>query len=85
MHTRVGPVEFKLLFTSAERLKFKELRATDPVLDDFFEIMEDSRLQHIDLSLRSTQNVVAHSLGLLVTANIIDEANVETSREHPFR
>ncbi|MDN3562119.1 hypothetical protein [Vreelandella neptunia] len=78
---RVGPVEFKLLFTSPERLKLKELRSTDPAINDFFEIIEDPRLQYVDLALASTQQGVEHSLNLLVEAGIVDEGNVATRRE----
>ncbi len=78
---RVGPVEFKLLFTSAERLKLKELRASDPALADFFEIIEDPRLQYIDLSLGSTAAGVDHCLSLLINAEIISESEGATRRE----
>ena len=78
---RVGPVEFKLLFTSPERLKLKELRASDPALADFFEIIEDPRLQYIDLSLGSTAAGVDHCLSLLTNAEIIAESEAATRRE----
>ncbi len=78
---RVGPVEFKLLFTSPERLKLKELRASDPALADFFEIIEDPRLQYVDLSLGSTAAGVDHCLSLLINAEIIAESEADTRRE----
>lgn len=52
---KVSPVEFMLLFTAAERVGIKAARATNPVIDDFLDIIEDPRLQHVDLNLASTQ------------------------------
>lgn len=78
---RVGPVEFKLLFTSPERLKLKELRPNDAVLDDFFEIIEDARLDYVDLSLGSTAAGVDHCLSLLEGAGVIAAEDVATRRE----
>ena len=64
---KVSPVEFKLLFTPAERVAIKLARATDPVIEDFFEIVEDSRLTVVDLGLQSTQESLAYlqSKGLI--------------------
>ena len=78
---RVGPVEFKLLFTSAERLTLKELRNTDAALADFFEIIEDPRLQYVDLSLGSTAAGVDHCISLLINAEIIADSEADTRRE----
>ena len=58
--TKVSPVEFKLLFTSHERVAIKAARTTDPVIDDFFEIVEDTRLTHVNLGLQSTQDALAY-------------------------
>lgn len=53
---RVSPVEFKLLFTSAERIAIKESK--DPVIVDFFEIINDPRLTFINLGLESTKSAL---------------------------
>ena len=65
--TKVSPVEFKLLFTSAERVAIKAARATDQVIDDFYDIVEDPRLTFVDLGLPSTQDALAYMVaqGLL--------------------
>ena len=65
--TKVSPVEFKLLFTSAERVAIKAARATDPVIDDFYDIVEDPRLTFVDLGLQSTQDALSYMVaqGLL--------------------
>lgn len=55
---KVSPIEFKLLFTSGERIAIKS--STDPVVQDFYEITNDPRLTHVDLGLKSTQDAIAH-------------------------
>ena len=67
---KVSPVEFKLLFTPQERVAIKAARASDPVIDDFFSIIEDPRLTHVDLGLQSTQD----ALGYLETKGVITDA-----------
>ena len=67
---KVSPVEFKLLFTAQERVAIKEARAADPVIDDFFEIVEDPRLTHVNLGLQSAQD----ALGYLETKGLITDA-----------
>lgn len=64
---KVSPVEFKLLFSAPERVAIKAARASDPILEDFYEIVEDPRLTHVDLGLASTQAAIGYlqSKGLL--------------------
>jgi hypothetical protein len=57
---RVSPVEFKLLFTVTERLAIKAARENDPVIDDFFSIIDDPRLTHVNLGLQSTQDALLY-------------------------
>lgn len=57
---KVSPVEFKLLFTSPERVAIKAARATDAVIDDFYDIVEDPRLTFVDLGLQSTKDAIAY-------------------------
>ena len=66
---QVSPVQFKLLFTSAERIAIKSERKTDPVIDDFFDIVDDQRLTQVDLGLKSTQDALAY----LVTKQLLKE------------
>lgn len=65
---RVSPVEFKLLFTSQERVAVKTIRTTDPVVDDFYDILEDPRLTIVDLGLESTIQGVTYMFSLLKVA-----------------
>ena len=64
---KVSPVEFKLLFTSAERIAIKAARETDPIVDDFYSIVDDPRLTEVDLSLTSTQSAIEY----LIAQNLI--------------
>ena len=57
---KVSPVEFKLLFHSAERVAIKTARDNDLVIDDFFSIIEDPRLTHVDLGLQSTKDAIGY-------------------------
>ncbi len=67
VYPKVTPVEFKMLFTSAERIAIKEARTTDPVVDDYFDIVEDPRLQVVDLGLHSVQEGIRYlqTIGIL--------------------
>jgi len=57
---KVSPVQFKLLFTGPERIAIKATRATDPLIDDFYDIIEDPRLTEVDLGLQSTQDGIGY-------------------------
>ena len=59
-YAKVSPIEFKLLFTSTERVAIKSARTTDPVIDDFYDIVEDPRLTFVDLGLNSTQQALQY-------------------------
>lgn len=69
---KVSPIEFKLLFTAQERVAIKAARQTDPIIDDFYDIVEDPRLTHVNLSLQSTQDAV----GYLAVQGLIDPERV---------
>jgi len=58
----VDPITFKLLFTSAERVAAKGLRATDPVIDDFWSILDDPRTRSVDMRIPSIQAAIDHTL-----------------------
>lgn len=77
----VSPVEFKLLWTSQERAAIKTLKDTDPIVDDFYEIIDDPRLTLVNLSLTSTQQAVDYLLAKLVAADVLTEEQVADRRE----
>lgn len=63
---KVSPVEFKLLFTAQERVAIKA--STDAIVQDFFSIVEDPRLTHVDLALKSTQDALSYLEALSLIA-----------------
>lgn len=64
---KVSPVQFKLLFAPGERVAMDAAKATDPILKDFFSIVDDPRLTFVDLGLQSTKDAV----GYLVSKSLI--------------
>lgn len=71
---KVSPVEFLLLFTFAERVAIKAARATDPLVDDLFSLVEDPRLTFVNLALQSTQDALSYLASkTLITAVRIPE------------
>jgi hypothetical protein len=56
----INPIQFKLLFTSAERIAIKAARLTDPIIDDAYELLDDPRLTEVDLSLTSNQELIGY-------------------------
>lgn len=69
---KVSPVEFKMLFTSVERVAIRTARTTDPTVDDFFDLVEDPRLTYVDLALPSVQG----ALHYLAAAQLIADARI---------
>lgn len=63
---KVSPVEYKLLFTSAERIAIAAAKngngtnPPDPVLQDLYAILDDPRLTVVDLGLQSTQDALSY-------------------------
>ena len=77
----VSPVEFKLLWPSPERIALRRMRDTNPVIADFWEIVEDPRVQSVNLDLKSTQQGIAYSLHQLADDGVIEAADIETRVE----
>ena len=67
VYPKVTPVQFKMLFTSPERVAIKAARATDPVVDDLWELVEDPRMEYVDFGLQSVRD----SIEYLATAGLI--------------
>lgn len=68
----VDPITFKLLFTSAERVAAKALRATDPAIDDFWTILDDPRTRTVDMRIPSIQAIIEHTLTACNVENVAD-------------
>ena len=71
-YPKVTPVQFKMLFTSPERVAIKAARATDPVVDDLWELVEDPRMEYVDFGLKSVRD----SIEYLATAGLIEPERV---------
>ena len=71
-YPKVTPVQFKLLSTSPERVAIKVARATDPVVDDLWELVEDPRMTEVDFGLKSVRD----SIEYLATAGLIEPERV---------
>ena len=57
-----------------ERVAINEVRASDPVIEDFFSIVEDPRLTFVNLELESTRE----ALGYLVSKSLVSaERSIE--------
>lgn len=76
----VSPVEFKLLWTSAERIAARAQQETDTVIADFFDIVDDSRLTFVNLSLGSTKDGVDYLLSKLVEIGVVAGEDVPARR-----
>lgn len=63
----LSPVDFKVRFTSSERLAISNARETDLFINDFMSILDDVRLNKIDLG----SSFVIEFLDHLVTESII--------------
>jgi hypothetical protein len=64
---KISPIEFKMLFTSAERVAI--YASTDPVLIDWRSILDDPRLATIDMHSASVKGAIDY----LVAVEIITE------------
>lgn len=55
---KLSPMQFKMCFTSLERINIKALKATDQVIADAYEILDDPRLTTVDMALASNQSMI---------------------------
>lgn len=62
---KVTVIEYKMLFTSTERIAAKA--STDPVIVDLRDLMDDPRTSHVDLSLQSISDALDYmtAIGLI--------------------
>ena len=69
----VTPVQFKTLFTVNERVALRELRKTDPIVEEFMDIVDDPRCTVILLTAQGTQDGLAY----LASKGILEEHRVQ--------
>jgi len=71
---KLSPVQFKLCFTSAERIAISAAKDNDTTIQDAYTILDDPRLTYVDLRAQSTIDLIDY----LVTKNLItDERAVD--------
>lgn len=66
----ITKTHFLLSFTSAERVKARSLRATDPILDDFWLVLDT--VEMVDLALPATQSGIEYTLIAVKAAGLTD-------------
>lgn len=69
----ITPIEFKLAFTPEERVQIRAARASEPLVDDLFDLIDDPRLTAINLDLPSTVGAVNY----LATKGLIEQDRVD--------
>lgn len=67
----ISPIRFKLLFTTTQRIAVRT--SEDPIVKDFFNLIEDPRLSEVILPLSSTVNALSYLVGI----NILTEEEKE--------
>ena len=58
----VSTIKFLMLFTPAERIAARSLRATDAGIDDFWRLLDDTRTTEVNMSLPSVQSAIEYTL-----------------------
>ena len=64
----LSPIQFKMCFTSQERIAIKALKDTDELIEDAYEIIDDPRLKDVDLTSHSVIGLVQY----LASLNVIE-------------
>ena len=66
---KVPAIGFKLLFPKEIRVAINSARATDPLIEDFYALLDDPRTEFVDLALPAVQDMLAY----LVSKDLITE------------
>lgn len=81
VYPKVSPVTYKMLWTLQERSAIRGMRATDPVIEDLLTLIDDPRMEHVNLNLQSVQDGIMYCLNALATAGVIANDDVQTRFE----
>lgn len=71
LYPTVGVSHFKMLFTSKERVKVRQLRPADEILDEFWSLVDDQRTVEINMALMSIQEMVEYTLDCVKAAGVV--------------
>lgn len=69
--TTVSVTEFMLLFTAAERVKTRELRATDAAINDFWLLLEHPKTESVAMVLPAVQASIQYTLEAIAAAGVV--------------
>ena len=72
----VGPIAFMRLFTADERVNVRQLRSTDPKIDDFLLQLEDPRTDAVVMALPSIQDDLEYVLTAIEVAGLSIDVQV---------
>jgi len=75
---QISPITYKMLWTIQERIALKSMRATDDVIAELFELIDDPRMTKVNLNLTSVQQAIQYCLSKLEVAEVITEAEKAT-------
>jgi len=79
VETILNVAEFKARFTSAERIALKTAKATDAVIDDFFDIIDDQRLTTVDLR----SDLIVDAVKYMVSKDFLTQARANVIASIP--
>lgn len=83
----VSAISFMRLFTLDERIKARELRATDEKINDFWAQLEDVRVTEVVMALPSIQEDIEYTLTAINAAGVtidVQERKAEILSGQPF-
>ena len=69
-YPKVGPIHFQMLFEPAEMVTAGTLKATDKVLASFWKLIDDPRIDTVDLGLTGVQNAIEYTLTAVKAAGV---------------
>jgi len=67
--TKISTIEFKIRFTTAERVGIYLAAESDPMVKDFVSMLDDHRLIVVDLESQSTTD----DIGYLISKNLLTQ------------
>ncbi|MYM32274.1 hypothetical protein GTP58_28480 [Duganella sp. CY15W] len=73
----VTPIQFKLLWNSAERVGIAVVRKDNMAVDDFMNLVDHPKLTEVDMALQSVQDAIAYTLGCLAAGGFISPGDIE--------
>lgn len=77
----VSRVRFKMLWTPQERVETKKLRATDALIGDFWDLLDDPQTTDVVLALPSVRQAVEYTLSKIPVAVVPENQRAVRSAE----